>query len=37
MSADTFKKNDQKFQIYGIGGAIKFGDPGKYFSIYKRM
>lgn len=25
------KKNDQKFQIYGIGGAIKFGDPGKYF------
>ncbi len=25
------KKNDQKFKIYGIGGAIKFGEPGKYF------
>ena len=25
------KQNDQKFIIYGIGGAIKFGEPGKYF------
>lgn len=25
------KKDDQKFKIYGIGGAIKFGEPGKYF------
>ena len=25
------KKNDQNFHIYGIGGAIKFGEPGKYF------
>ena len=25
------KKNDQKFRIYGIGGAIKFGEAGKYF------
>ena len=25
------KKNDQNFKIYGIGGAIKFGEPGKYF------
>ena len=29
-----FKKTNitnQKFRIYGIGGAIKFGEPGKYF------
>ena len=25
------KKNDQQYQIYGIGGAITFGEPGKYF------
>ena len=24
------KAGDQKFIIYGIGGAIKFGNPGKY-------
>ena len=25
------KKNDQNYKIYGIGGAITFGEPGKYF------
>ena len=25
------KKNDQQFKIYGIGGAMQFGEPGKYF------